>query len=362
MDNATILLVDDQAENISVLYSLLHQYHYKILIAPSGEDALKVLEEAEPDLILLDVMMPGLSGFDVCRQLKSDPRYTQIPIIFITALTDTDYKLEGFAAGGVDYITKPFQQEEVLARVRTQLTIAIQHAELQQKNAELEQKNQELDAFAHTVAHDLKNPLNAILGYADLLQWKLADQNDPEANEAATGICHTATKISDIIEALLLLAGTSHHQTLYLDSCDMKYIINKVLERMKFELKKSEAVLDYPEKWIFIRGYPAWLEEVWANYISNALKYGGHPPTVELGFDESTTHVRFWVRDNGPGLTPAQQAQLFIPFTRLHKDRASGHGLGLSIVQRIMEQLGGSAGVESQPDEGCTFYFDLPKS
>lgn len=356
MSQEIILLVDDQTENISVLYTFLRQFDYELLVAVNGEFALSIVAETRPDLILLDVMMPGLDGFEVCRRLKENPESAEIPVIFMTALTETQDKLAGFAAGGVDYITKPFSQEEVLARIRTQLTLARQRDELWQKN-------RELDAFAHTVAHDLKNPLSGIMGYAGLVRLE-CDEKNPNIDEIkslAQGIAKAAAKASDIVESLLLLAGTSHHNTLHIEAFDMGHVIGSVQERMEPLLKQYGTTLQLPPQWPFIEGYPAWVEEIWANYISNALKYGGTPPQVELGLDEYEDSIRFWVRDNGPGLTPEQQAQLFVPFTRLHTHRADGHGLGLSIVRSIMEKLGGSAGVESTPGQGSRFYFVLPR-
>jgi len=144
---------------------------------------------------------------------------------------------------------------------------------------------------------------------------------------------------------------------------DMGSIVNQVLERLQYLIEPSQATIHYPEEWPQGIGYAAWVEEVWANYISNGIKYGGQPPRVELGAtisEEPQEQVRFWVRDNGPGLTPEEQGRLFTPFTRLDQTRARGHGLGLSIVRRIVDKLNGSVGVESQIGAGSTFWFTLP--
>lgn len=356
MSQEIILLVDDQPDNISVLYNFLHQYDYELLVAENGESALSIAAKTHPDLILLDVMMPGIDGFEVCRQLKKDPATAEIPVIFMTALAKIDDKLEGFAAGGVDYITKPFQQAEALARIRTQLTISSQRKALLQKN-------HELDAFAHTVAHDLKNPLSSIVGNAELVSMECAEAhpNLAEMQKWSRTIANSAAKAGDIIESLLLLAGTSRHHALHLSSFDMGVVVRNLPERLEPLLQQYGATLHLPEQWPFVQGYPPWVEEIWVNYLTNALKYGGTPPRVELGVDEYEDRVRFWVRDNGPGLTPEQQARLFIPFSRLHTHRADGHGLGLCIVQRVVEKLGGNAGVESTPGQGSLFYFVLPR-
>jgi signal transduction histidine kinase len=353
MPQEKILLVDDQPENISLLYAFLHQFGYELLAAQEGQTALQIAEQNFPDLVLLDIMMPGINGFEVCRKIKSNPALSHVPVIFMSALTETHDKLEGFAVGGVDYITKPFQQDEVLARIRAQLTIFRQHNEL-------EQKNYELDAFAHTVAHDLKNPLGEIINQAELIELEGRDKNHDKIEKLAHGIHKSVNKVSDIIESLLLLAGTSRHRDILLEPFDMGYVIANVQERMALQLKNANVTLQMPDKWPFVSGYPAWVEEIWSNYISNAIKYGGQPPRIELGYDAREDSVRFWVKDNGPGLSQEQIPQLFVPFTRLHRDRAEGHGLGLSIVQRIAEKLNGHVGVESQLNQGSLFYFILP--
>ncbi len=376
-DNAKILVVDDVPENLSILFDFLLGNHYQVLIAQDGEGALEVLKVEEVDLILLDVMMPGLNGFEVCEQLKTAPSTREIPVIFMTALSDTADKLKGFAVGAVDYVAKPIQQEEVLARIHTHLTIrqlqnklAWQNQKLNdsnqklvKKNQELEEKNAELDAFAQTVAHDLKNPLGNILGCCSLLHenFSVKDSKSAKELEFVNYIDQSAHKMQDIIESLLLLAGTSKTTEILIERVDMRSILNMVSFRLKPLIESTQAQLIYPDKWPVAHGYAAWVEEVWINYISNGLKYSGQPPILTLGAEELAHEIKFWVKDNGAGLTEEQQARLFTPFTRLHRKQAEGHGLGLSVVEGIIRRLGGCAGVESEVGQGSLFYFTLPK-
>ncbi len=164
----------------------------------------------------------------------------------------------------------------------------------------------------------------------------------------------------DIIEALLLLAGTSRHSEVMIEPIQMAEQVERLKERFLTQLSEAGGELVAQEIWPTALGYPLWVEEIWANYISNAIKYGGTPPRVGLGASEEGGQVRFWVQDNGDGLSPEQQACLFTPFTRLHRERAEGHGLGLSIVQRISSRRGGEAGVTSEPGGGSRFWFTLP--
>jgi signal transduction histidine kinase len=355
--DATLLIVDDTPENISVLFEFLSYHGFKILVAEDGEDALENVQTQHPDLILLDVMMPGMDGFETCLRLKADPLLKDIPVIFMTALTNTADKVKGFELGAVDYVTKPFQQEEVLARINTHLTIRrLQKA--------LKNQNEELDAFAHTVAHDLKNPLNAIINLTGLFLEHCSPDKPPGLTwmKRLHVVEKTGKQAAGIINALLLLAGVSRQADVEVHNLNMARIVDKVLQSLAEQITISQASIELPATWPTAVGYKPWIEEIWTNYLTNGLKYGGQPPCLQLGADlqEKEGMVRFWVCDNGSGLTPEAQAQLFTPFTRLHKNRAEGHGLGLSIVQRIVEKLGGHAGVESFMDQGSIFYFTLP--
>ncbi len=380
----TILIVDDVPANVRVLYEFLLKQGFKVRVAKDGRSALKTTEHACPDLILLDVMMPGMDGFEVCQALKSQESTREVPIIFMTALADTIDKIRGFSLGAVDYITKPFQQEEVLARVNAHLSLRKLQRELideiqqrkeaemtlQQHAVELEKRNLELDAFARTVAHDLKNPVNGIIGFTELLLEECSPvvPPSPESIEYLHWVVKAAQKMVTIIDSLLLLAGVSKQAKVELHPLEMAQIVSQVQLRLVQLLREYHCDLRLPTNWPVAKGYAPWVEEIWANYISNALKYGGKPPRIELGADllpplsssPQIEMIRFWVRDNGPGLSKDAQTQLFTPFTRLHKDRAEGHGLGLSIVQQVVERLGGQVGVESQEGRGSLFYFTLP--
>lgn len=240
--------------------------------------------------------------------------------------------------------------------------VAERTAELSETNEFLTASNAELDAFAHTVAHDLKNPLGVMIGYAELLQEILEDRGgDAEIQKFLDAIARGGRKMRDIINALLVLSRLHRQQEIETFPLDMGRIVREVQQRLDFMIIQYEATVIAPDNWPVAVGYSAWIEEVWVNYFTNALKYGGRPPMIELGATlQEDDMVRFWVRDNGEGLTPEQQTQLFTPFTRVTQAKVEGHGLGLSIVQRIVHRLGGRVGVESIVGQGSTFYFTLP--
>jgi two-component system sensor histidine kinase/response regulator len=225
----------------------------------------------------------------------------------------------------------------------------------------LEASNEELDAFAHTVAHDLKGPLVSMIGYAQVLESRHTALPAEELGDYLHSIAKGGGKMTNIIDELLLLASARQMTDVDTSPLDMASIVDQVRQRLDYMIEEYQAEIVLPGAWPASWGHGPWVEEVWTNYISNALKYGGQPPRVELGAtgqDDDT--VRFWVRDNGAGLTPEEQDRLFTPFTRLDQVRAKGHGLGLSIVRRIVERLGGQVSVESQVGQGSVFSFTLP--
>ncbi|MBN1309948.1 MAG: PAS domain-containing protein [Anaerolineae bacterium] len=237
------------------------------------------------------------------------------------------------------------------------------HDITQQKQIEEERERliDELDAFAHTVAHDLRNPLNAIHSLVGMLSESFETPLNDKQELYLRVIHRSVAKTFSIIQDLMLLSGVRTTATLEVGPVDMAKVVTDAYQRLEPMIQEYDAEIKISEAWPSARGYAPWLEEVWVNYLSNALKYGGQPPTIELGADEQPKgFVRFWVRDNGPGILPDDQAKLFTPFTRLSQVELEGHGLGLSIVRRIVERLGGQVGMESEMGKGSLFFFTLP--
>ena len=231
------------------------------------------------------------------------------------------------------------------------------NAQLYYANRELQARNDELDAFAHTVAHDLKNSIHGVVGWADVLREEGRALPAAEYDALAGSVVRAGHKMASIVDELLLLAGV-RQATVELRPVAMGEVVAEALRRVR-----QTAALDpaAPAAWPAARGHAPWIEEVWVNYLTNAVKYGG--PTVTLGAETTAAgQARFWVHDDGPGLAPEAQRALFVPFSRVGAPAAEGHGLGLSIVRRIAERLGGTCGVESAPGAGTRFWFALPSA
>jgi len=256
---------------------------------------------------------------------------------------------------------------------------------LRQRTIELESRNEELNAYAHTVAHDIKSPLAAIIGFGELLERHYTQFTNDQLTYYFGIIARNGRKITNIVDELLLLSSVREAKVVAVGPLDMAAIVDEAQHRLMHDIAEKKPEIILPETWPVAIGYAAWVEEIWMNYISNAIKYGGTPPRIELGYtllDDQVPvealesplspetlrsyignphpKIIFWLRDNGPGLTPEEQSRLFTPFTRLEQARAKGHGLGLSIVRRIAERLDGEVGVESVVGQGSTFFFTLP--
>ncbi len=233
--------------------------------------------------------------------------------------------------------------------------------DLQQANQTIAAQNEDVDAFAQTVAHELKNPLSIILGNSYLLGKKDYQENPIKIGEVAEQITETSLKMDRIIQEILLLTSLRQNKDIQTQPLDMEEIVTKTLQQLENLIVEKQAKIRTPEVWPIVHSYGPWIEQVWLNYISNALKYGGNAPEIELGAEKQPNgHIRFWVRDSGPGMTPEEQAQVFSQLTHFNLTKAVGHEFGLSISQQIIEKLGGKVGVESSKKNGSTFYFTLP--
>ncbi len=254
-------------------------------------------------------------------------------------------------------------KQEVNERVQAQQALQAANEQLKQEISEREKLIGDLNAFASMVAHDLKNPLQNLAFQGKLLEYRLKEANaSDEAIHMVQQILQTGKKANTIINELLVLASL-RNQDVVLQSLDTPGILKEVENRLSYMMEESGAEIIKPNEWPAAFGHPAWVEEVWSNYISNAIKYGGKPPRIELGAGlQVDGWVCFWIRDNGDGISLEDQQRLFQDFSRVGKVRASGHGLGLSIVKRIVDKMGGVVGVDSdaEPGRGCTFWFTLP--
>lgn len=364
LNKKTLLLVDDNPTNLALLFDYLGAAGYRVLTAESGESALRRVEYVRPDLVILDVMMPGLDGFEACRQLKRIPGLKDVPVIFMSALNDTTSKVTGFEVGGVDFITKPIRQEEVLARIRTHLHLSELQESLRDQIAARDEAIRELDAFSHTIAHDLKNPLGGILGIAETLLTMGEDMAVEERNECLELIQDSGRRMHIIIEGLMIL-NSVRKEVVLPRAIPMNSLFEQAYLRFIPAVQQSGARLKVGkmETAPKVLGYETWLEEVWVNCIHTALELGAPPVEIEVGWERSPgAIVRFSVDFRGGELSPEVHRKLFTPFTGLSQVRGSDRGLGMAVVHRILEKLDGRMGLERVDGGINRLYYELPEA
>jgi two-component system sensor histidine kinase/response regulator len=353
----TILIVDDTPANLSVLVDTLSEAGYQLMVAEDGEDALAQTAHTRPDLILLDVMMPGLDGFETCARLKASADTRDIPVIFITALNETGEKVRAFGAGAVDYITKPIQHEEALARIGTHLTIR----RLRQK---LEQQLTLTERFMRIASHDLRNPLCLILMSGELARRKGAP---PEVAEYLESIHASAGQMRRIIDTFLNVRRPGDNGRGPAGRVDLNLMAAAVVAQNEPAAERKQVALateldrDLP----LARADIGHAYQALTNYVSNAIKFLPPGGRVVVRTRATDFTVRLAVHDNGPGVPVAERAALFTEFARLSNRPTAGEestGIGLSIVKQLIEGERGSVGAEFPPEGGSVFWFELPVS
>ena len=370
----TILVVDDNPTNLQVLLESLKRTGFKILVARTGENAIQQAEYGKPDLILLDVMMPGIDGFETCRRFKTLDAFKEIPIIFMTALTDTTDKLKGFQAGGVDYVTKPLQHEEVLARVVTHLTIRRlqqesreQHLLLQEKHAELQALNASKDKFFSIISHDLRSPLSSVLVGLRLLTDTESRVSESEKEEILHDSRRTVEQLYSLLDNLLVWSRLQRGL--------MEYAPKQIDLQPLFERNATLFAANAEQKQIAIRqtvtapifafADSQMIDTVIRNLISNALKFTEARGAITLSACQNDQNVEITVADTGIGMDAEAVAKLFrldVRYNQLGTAGEKGTGLGLNVCKEFAEKNGGSIAVESVVGAGTTFRVTLPKS
>lgn len=362
-----VLVIDDEILNNELTQFQVQTLGYQVAGAAfDGVAALQLAEATQPDVILMDLHMwdPVTQQDDPLAGLKAAEKIQQhrpTPIVLLTAHESPELTRQAGQVGVGAYLVKPASNAELHRAISISLARFQDLTEVRRLNHELQIQNADLEAFASTVAHSIQQRIGLCTGYAEFLEMNLAELTQDKIEEYLQELVHTGHALSEVVKELLFFARVRRSEKPELLPLDTPQIIRTVQERLKPLAQTRQATFALPPHWPTALGHTPWVEEIWMNYLSNGIKYGGNPPQLTLGAaPQKDGWVRFWVRDNGQGLSAAEQALLFQPFTRLNPEMAEGYGLGLVIVQRMAEKLGGQVGVESRPGQGCTFYFTLP--
>ena len=363
-EKSKILIVDDTPTNLGILEDILDK-NYFISVAQSGTQALSVTKMFSPDLILLDVNMPELDGFETCRRLKSREDTRHIPVIFITARVEPDDVVQGFKEGGVDYITKPFNHSEVIERVQTHLKIQKLIKQLESKNVQLKELNELKNSFLGMASHDMRNYLSAIRGYSQILQEDQEELPGEMRNQFLSFIYKSSENmlkmVNDLLDVSVIESGKLQLDT-RLES--LKEIIDHHIMVNRFFADKKDIHLqaelaDVSQCLVDANK----IGQVIDNLISNAVKFSKPGTTVFISLKEKEEKLIFSVKDEGPGISEEDQAKLFQHFQKLSARPTAGEsssGLGLAISKKMIAAHEGQLNVTSQLGSGATFWFEIP--
>lgn len=363
--SASILIVDDVPTNIQLVASILSSFDYELSFANSGQDALGQIQETAFDLILLDIMMPGMDGLEVARRLKAEPATRHIPVIFLTAKSDEDSIIQGFDIGAADYVTKPFNPAELVARVQTHLSLKATQDELRHRNQELNEAIQMKNRLLSIASHDLKNPLGAVSGFASMLERNPAIQQNKDAAEMLVFISRAANRMNQLINELLDTAALEMGKMdLQIGATDLKQLTEAVLNDNQPAADKKGQTLTLSGTAVAVPVDARRIRQVIDNLVSNAIKYSPRGALIDVALQERAGDVEISVSDQGPGFSEADRGKLFGYFQRLSARPTGGEsstGVGLAIARQIAELHDGELLLDQSSASGSTFRLRLPR-
>ncbi|SHJ52144.1 response regulator [Hespellia stercorisuis] len=350
----SVMVVDDSPEQIRYISEILKAEGCRIYAATSCEAAFKILEHSLPNLIILDIVMPDMDGFEMCRRLKADQTTEDIPVMFATAYHDSDYIGEGFAAGGCDYLVKPFIREELLERVKVRIRLSRKRIELQEAYAEL-------DKFCYTLSHDIRAPLYVIRQLAELLKNEVSGGDPEEAVKISNMILEKATGAANMTDGLHHFSKALY-ETVDKTKVDMDTIFEEVYEELSM-LEENREIQFEKKVLPSLMGDSVLVRLVIQNVLSNALKFTRTCEVARISVSFRKTHdcVKYGITDNGIGMKQTESEDVFQIFRRLHSpEEYEGEGIGLATVKRIMFRHGGNVKIESEPGKGTSVWLIFP--
>ena len=412
-----ILIVEDSRTQAEQLKYMLEEHDFHVVTARNGREALDALRQRKPTLVITDITMPEIDGYELCRLIRTDEQLAELPVILLTALSHPEDVFKGLECGADNFITKPYEQNNLLARIHYLLAnVHLRHREkvqssmevllagrkhvitsdraqilnlllstceaavqkngelakardelaklneqLKDKAAQLEAANKELESFSYSVSHDLRAPLRAISAFSNDLLTEHAPQMQPEGKELLERIVSSGQRMTQIIDDLLRLSQLGR-QRLSKQPVNISNLVRAVLDELRTEQARRDIqfhIRDLPD----CVADPSLLKQVLINLLSNALKFTRQKAiaVVEVGCSVQSGEEVYFVRDNGAGFNMRYAQNLFGVFQRLHGEHEfEGTGVGLTIVQRIIQRHGGRVWAEGEVDKGATFYFTLP--
>jgi two-component system, sensor histidine kinase and response regulator len=413
-DCAGILVIEDSPTQAEYLKYILEKHNYQVRVASNGSEALAMLDESKPELIITDVIMPEMDGFELCRKIKNDERFKEIPVIILTSLADPQDVIKGLQSGADNFVTKPFNEEYLLAHIEhlendrdkprcisvpTDMEITIDgrnytissdrrqilnlflstyqaafhknqellkvqdelrklNAKLEASNTELEAANQELEAYGYTVSHDLRQPLQIISLHSQAIAEIYGEYLDEQGRDIVKVITDHTFRMSALISELLIFSKLKHLEA-KTELVDLSNMAKNIAAELSMTEPNRKVTIKI-EEGLMVNGNNKLLQLVIENLIGNAWKYSSKKEVALIEFGKTVIkgNPTFFVRDNGEGFEMVDSDKLFAPFQRLSKE-PEGHGIGLATVNRIIQHHNGKIWAEGAPGKGATFYFTL---
>ncbi len=370
LEKVNILLVDDRPDKLMAVETVIAELGQNVVKARSGEEALRCLLQTDFAVILLDVNMPGLDGFETAALIRQRKRSEHTPIIFLTAVSDTETHVSrGYSLGAVDYILAPILPDVLRTKVSVFVELHRKNQEIRSLNGQLEKRiaqltetNQALEAFTYSIAHDLRAPLRAMLGFSRALLEDYGANMDEAGQEFANRIVDSAKRMDDLIQDLLGYSRLSLEQ-IRLGPVKLEAALDEALKQCETQAREKEAEIRVETPLSDVWAHKGVLVQTLVNLVSNGLKFvaSGVKPRLRIWTEANNGWVRLSVQDNGIGIASEHQQRIFRVFERLHGvEQFPGTGIGLANVSKAAERMGGRVGVESQPGQGSRFWVELP--
>jgi len=387
LQQPVILVVDDNPRNLQVISTMLTANGYKVIVASSGSSALKSLEMREPDLVLLDIMMPDMNGFEVCGIIKTNEQWKDIPVVFLTAKTDLSDIIQGFKLGAVDYITKPFRIDEVLVRINTHIELRQAKLQLEQKNqqlralnmeletsritieedaAKLKQMNEEKDRLFSIIAHDLRGPIRSFVSLAELFLNDAATMEPQLIRELASGMHQSALSLHELLENLLTWSLMQQEKAVIRkETINMKLAFDRAISLNQERIAaKNIVIVNKLDAECSVKADENMVATIVRNLISNAVKFTPKGGSIMVSFRPAGNFVQFSVQDTGIGMSSDMISRLFDYDKKVCRPGTKGEpssGLGLMIIREFVHRNRGEITVESIVNQGSKFSFTLLK-
>jgi two-component system, sensor histidine kinase and response regulator len=360
-----VLVVDDEPQNVMLLQDLLEARGYQVYTAGDGQDGLLLVSEHNPDVVLLDVMMPRLNGFDVCRRLKAEPTTAMIPVLLVTALDAREDRLAGMDAGASDFISKPIDSADLLLRVRNAVATKRLHDQLSTQLRRLRELEAARDTLTHMVVHDLRSPLTGLIGYIELLGAIARESGNAEAVEYTTEAQAIAARLTEMVSQVLdvsrLEAG---RMPLSVADTDLVLLLPAAVGNLGATPAGVSVIYELPNEPVPVSCDAVVIGRVVANLVGNAYKFTRRNGEVRIGLVQRNGRVRFSVADQGPGVAPEYRQRIFDKFWQVPSSGSAGarsSGLGLTFCKLAVEAHRGEVGVESTETGGARFWVELPR-